>query len=124
MAKFCDSIGHKSLFYRLWNKVQQEHWILLCRGYGNIRAYIKWAESYIKVFKISQETRQGSCLSPRNFCRILNDDLLKELDYSPRNLPIGDCYFNCHAFADDNTIISTTHYVLRLQIDICVTYAA
>jgi len=120
--KCFDSICHKSLFYKLWNRIPPEHWLLLYRWYSNLKALVRWNHCYSSCFKVTKGTRQGSLISPQLF-NIFIDDLLQELGDSSHKVCIGPCSVNSFAYADDITVMSTTAPGLQSLVDKCSVYA-
>ena len=120
--KCFDTIWHKGLFYKLYGKIPNDHWVLLYKWYSNLKATVKWKGKTSQFFDITKGTRQGSILSPYIF-NIFIDDLLQELDMSNDKVRIGTCSLNSFAYADDVNLICTTAPGLQRLINICTNYA-
>ena len=95
--KCFDSIWHKALFYKLWNKIPVKHWVLLYRWYSDMKATVGWKHEYSRHFNVTKGTKQGSILSPQ-LVNIFIDDLLKELKESADKASIGPCSTSDLAF--------------------------
>ena len=120
--KCFDSIWHKALLYKLRGKISNNHWLILYRWYGSLKATVKLNNNYSKYFTVSKGTRQGSLLSPQLF-NIFIDDLLQELSNSDDKVCIGTCQLNSFAYADDINLLCTTSPGLQRLINICAAYA-
>jgi hypothetical protein len=120
--KCFDSIWHAALFFKLIDRIPDDHWLTLWRWYGGLRAAVRWSHAYSQRFAITKGTRQGSIMSPQLF-NIFIDDLLKLLSVSDDGVSIGSHCFSASAYADDICMMSSTVPGLQRLIDICTNYA-
>jgi len=120
--KCFDSIWHNALFYKLKDKIPNDHWLILYRWYKGLKATVRWNNVYSDYFDVTRGTRQGSVLSPQLFNIFIND-LLIQLDTCTDKVAIGNCSLNSFAYADDVNLLCTTVPELQRLINICTDYA-
>jgi len=120
--KCFDKIWHSGLFYKLYDVLPLNHWLLLYRWYGSSAAKIRWQGKLSSSFCVTRGTKQGSILSPIFFNYFIND-MLKELNSKPECVCIGKHSFNSFAYADDVTLMATTIPSLQKLISHCSDYS-
>ena len=98
------------------------HWRLLFNWYKSMRATIHLNDEFSQFLNITKGTRQGSVLSPHRF-DVFRDDLMRDLEGCPYGLRIGSLKINTAGYADDITLIASTHPDLQKLLDICRWYS-
>ena len=90
-------------------------------AYEEQRAWVKLGNSRSATFEISNDTRQGSVLSPY-FFGVYKDDLLKTL----RDMQLGcfeaGVWMGACAFADDIALLAPGRQVLQRMLNVCEEY--
>ena len=120
--KCFDSIWHSALPYKLRDKISTNQWLIMYRSYPRLKASVRMNGSYSNMFRITRGMRQGSVLSPRFFCILLNS-LLVHLECSNAGVRIGPDSYQSFAYAHYINLFSATVGGLQSIIDICLAYS-
>ena len=118
-----DTVWHKGLFVKLYNKgLPMRIWHLLYAWYKNSSCSVAWNSATSTSFPIRQGVRQGAILSPLLYS-IFVDELLDILSMSGYGVRVNSLYIGAPMYADDLALVAESPQELQAMLNIVHSYA-
>ncbi len=120
ISKAFDKVNYWKLFHQMLKTGMPKNIVqLLAFWYSEQTIRVRWNNVISDPFKVSNGTRQGSCLSPFLFSFYISGIIQKVTNLNVGCHIRGFCY-NMLAYADDMVLLAPSWKALQMMIDVCV----